>query len=91
MASCRRCVVKGSVQGVFYRHSTREKANELGLTGWVRNLLDGNVECLICGDEKALETMCEWLKIGPPSARVSAVEIAEAPLEEHPGFRIMRE
>lgn len=90
MASCKRCIVKGLVQGVFYRQGTKDKANELGITGWVRNLPNGNVECLICGDEDAIEEMCEWLQEGPSAARVRGVEMLDAQLEEHIGFRILR-
>lgn len=63
--------VEGRVQGVCFRHYTREKANELGISGWVRNCSDGTVETLICGDDAQLDTMLAWLKQGPSSAVVT--------------------
>lgn len=59
--SCLRCTVSGRVQGVFYRASTRHAALDLGVVGWVRNLADGSVEVLACGDAAAVEKLREWL------------------------------
>jgi acylphosphatase len=70
------------VQGVFFRHSTREKANTLGVSGWVRNCPDGTVELEACGNEAAVEELIAWCRIGPPSASVSDVEIAERWVEQ---------
>ena len=70
---CIRCNVRGRVQGVFYRASTQQKARELGITGWARNLPDGSVEVLACGGEAALEELLAWLRVGPPHARVDGV------------------
>lgn len=74
MNTCIHCTISGLVQGVFFRASTREQARELGLTGWVRNLPDGRVEVLACGEKPQLEAMLEWLHEGPPHANVSSVE-----------------
>lgn len=71
---CRRCTVSGQVQGVFYRASTQRKARELGLTGYARNLPDGRVEVLACGEPAAVAALCVWLGQGPPRSRVTAVE-----------------
>lgn len=71
----RRCHVSGRVQGVFYRASTRQRALELGLTGYARNLSDGRVEVLAVGDAAAVQTLLDWLSIGPPAARVAHVEV----------------
>ncbi len=71
---CLRCIVRGRVQGVFFRESTRREAERLGLTGYAINLRDGSVEVLACGEAGAVATLREWLWVGPPSARVSAVE-----------------
>ena len=67
--------VSGRVQGVFYRDSTCQKAQQLGLTGWVRNLPDGRVELVAQGHETALNALQAWLWQGPPLAKVSAVEV----------------
>jgi len=70
---CMRCYVSGRVQGVWYRAATRDKALELGLAGHARNLPDGRVEVLACGQENAVAALREWLWQGPPLAQVSEV------------------
>ena len=90
MKSCRRCLVVGRVQGVFFRQSTLEQAERLGIKGWVRNLDNGSVECIICGEDNLLEQMVSWLRQGPPSAKVTHLEIIEMLWEEHQHFRILR-
>lgn len=67
--------VKGRVQGVFYRQSTRQEAQQLGLRGWVRNMGDGTVEALVQGPEPAVDTLIAWCKIGPASATVDSVDV----------------
>ncbi len=69
-----RCLVSGRVQGVFFRASTREQALRLGLTGYARNLPDGRVEVLACGDDAALAVLRDWLFRGPPGAIVDRLE-----------------
>ncbi len=71
--TCKRCLVTGRVQGVFFRSSTRERALDLGLTGRATNLFDGRVEVLMCGPEDKLDALCRWLESGPPTAVVSEV------------------
>ncbi len=71
---CRRCIVTGRVQGVFYRASTRNLAKELGVSGYARNLPDGSVEVLACGDQNEVEVLCAWLWQGPQQAEVTQVE-----------------
>ncbi len=66
--------VYGRVQGVFFRAYTREKADELGVTGYVRNLPDGSVEAVIEGDREKVDKLIEWMHQGPPLARVDKVE-----------------
>jgi len=66
--------VSGRVQGVNYRQACRQAGRELGLVGWVRNLLDGRVEVWAQGDPDGCDRMVEWLWAGPPAARVSGVE-----------------
>ena len=74
---CKRCLVSGRVQGVFYRASTARLAARLGLRGHARNLPDGRVEVLVCGDAAAVGELVAWLWEGPSAARVTAVELAE--------------
>ena len=72
--SCQRCRVSGRVQGVFFRVSTRDQALQLGLTGSVRNLPDGRVEVIACGDNEHVARLCDWLQQGPAHARVEYCE-----------------
>ncbi len=74
MTHCVRCRVVGRVQGVFFRASTQQRARSLGLTGYARNLDDGDVEVLACGDPGAVSQLCAWLWEGPPHASVRAVD-----------------
>ena len=70
---CAKFNVRGRVQGVFFRASTRNEAQRLGLTGYAKNLPDGSVEVLACGTLPALDELERWLHAGPPAARVDAV------------------
>jgi len=76
-AVCRRCRVTGRVQGVFFRASTQQQARALGITGWARNLPDGNVEVLACGTPEALDALARWLWDGPRLAQVDGVECTD--------------
>ena len=83
--------ISGRVQGVFFRAHTKELADELGLTGWVRNLPDGRVEAVFEGEEDAVKEVIEWCKRGPPLASVEKVEVRyEQPTGEFRDFRILR-
>jgi len=87
----RRFVVRGRVQGVFYRAGTEEKASELGLAGWVRNRTDGSVELVATGPLESLHELEEWLHVGPRHALVESVEVWEEEVtEKGPGFRVTR-
>lgn len=77
----RRCFVSGLVQGVFFRASTRQKAAELGMAGYAANLPDGRVEVLLVGERDAAVALIDWLKRGPPAAKVSHVEVIELDLD----------
>lgn len=81
-----RFLVSGKVQGVFFRASTREQAQRLGLGGHARNLPDGRVEVLAVGDADAIDELATWLRQGPPQARVEAVQ-REAAADEGEGTR----
>jgi len=74
--TCRRCLVSGRVQGVFFRASTARQAATLGVTGHAVNLADGRVEVLACGAEAAVDALCDWLRQGPSGARVDDVAVA---------------
>lgn len=88
MTECRKFNVHGRVQGVFFRASTRQKAESLGLTGWVRNCADGSVETLACGSDDALDTFAAWLWEGPEQARVTRVDADTTNTEPPAGFEI---
>lgn len=67
--------IRGRVQGVFYRKSAEEAANNLGLAGWVRNMPDGSVEAFACGDREIIEAFAKWCRQGPPGAKVESVDV----------------
>lgn len=85
MASAR-FLVSGFVQGVCFRAATQARAHELGLGGHARNLADGCVEVIASGTPAALAELEDWLREGPPAARVDSVEREELPPQEHRGF-----
>ena len=68
-----RFLVRGKVQGVWFRASTRTQAEQLGLAGHATNLASGEVEVLAVGDASAIDALERWLHVGPPLARVDAV------------------
>jgi acylphosphatase len=83
--------ITGRVQGVGFRAWTRDQAQRLGLTGWVRNEADGSVTALICGTGVAVTTMLERCRSGPPGASVTDVQTELAPPDGvPPGFRITK-
>lgn len=90
MKICRRCVVSGKVQGVYYRQAALQQANALGITGWVRNLSTGDVECLLCGDLPNVDAICEWLWEGPSTAKVENVTVEDLPWQEYTTFMIRK-
>lgn len=67
--------ISGLVQGVFFRDSAREKAEELGLVGWVRNLPDGRIEIVAEGDKEKVEELIKWAGDGPSAARVDDLDV----------------
>lgn len=81
--------VSGRVQGVWFRAWTESRATSLGLSGWVRNRDDGDVEALFAGADEAVEAMIEECRAGPPGARVSAVAAEPASAPGSPGFRVL--
>ena len=85
-----RLIIKGKVQGVFYRATEKDVADMLGIKGWVRNLPDNNVEITATANEELLQKFIAWCKQGPPKARVDEVIVEDLRLEEFKGFRIIR-
>jgi acylphosphatase len=85
---CRRVVVHGRVQGVFFRDSCRREAQRAGVGGWVRNRPDGTVEALFEGPEEAVQRMVEWVRQGPTYAQVERVDVVEEQPSGHTGFVI---
>lgn len=75
---CKKCLVGGRVQGVFYRATAARRAQELQLYGYARNLHDGRVELLACGEEAAVDAFVKWLWIGSSASKVTSVEVSEA-------------
>ena len=81
--------ISGRVQGVFFRDSTREKAEELGLSGHVMNTPDGDVEAVFEGPEESIEEMVRWCGQGPPQASVENVDVDyEPPGDDPKGFEV---
>jgi acylphosphatase len=82
--------IQGIVQGVFYRDTAREQAENLGITGWVRNEADGSVTLVAQGEEAAIKKLIDWCYQGPPAAKVENIDIKwqKEITEEFPSFII---
>ena len=87
-----RVMISGDVQGVFFRISTQDKARELKLTGWVKNIFTNAVEILAEGDREKLSLFTGWLQLGPPNATVDKISIEweESLDKEFSSFEIHR-
>ena len=82
-------IVRGRVQGVYFRASTRDRARRLGLSGWVRNCSDGSVELLVEGEKATLEQLVTWCHRGPPGAVVTDLNVEwQEATEEFVGFEV---
>ena len=81
--------ISGRVQGVWYRASTQRKAQELGLTGFVRNEPDGSVYVEAEGEESQLLVLAEWCRRGPELARVERVDVEEGTVQGFSGFKVV--
>lgn len=88
MPAARRFTIRGRVQGVWFRDSTRRQAESLELTGSAVNLENGDVEVLAFGDAAALEQLAAWLRRGPPLAEVRELIAEEADWQDVRGFSI---
>ncbi len=83
-----RFTIKGRVQGVWFRDSTRQMAESLGLSGHAINLNDGSVEVFACGEKAAIDQLAEWLRDGPRMAKVDQVIADDADWQDVKGFEV---
>lgn len=84
--------VIGKVQGVFFRKSTQQKAHELGIKGWVRNEEDGSVMTVVQGNDAQLQSMEDWLKVGPERAEVKQLLLLDEGYDRKlDGFEVIYE
>jgi acylphosphatase len=81
--------VSGKVQGVWFRASTKEQADQLGVTGWARNLPDGRVEVMASGDHAKISLLYEWLKRGPRLAQVADITYEELSWQAFNDFKVL--
>ena len=81
-------MVSGRVQGVFFRDTTRRRAESAGLAGWVRNRPDGAVEAVFEGDPAAVDELVEFCRRGPSRAEVASVEVTDEEPERLGGFQV---
>lgn len=81
--------VVGVVQGVFFRHTAKQTAASLGLTGFARNEADGSVQLEVQGEEVALGKFQEWCQVGSSSSQVESAQAKEIPLKEEQNFSIL--
>lgn len=84
----KRVVVHGRVQGVFFRDSTRQRAQAAGVAGWVANRPDGAVEAVFEGDIGEVERLVDWMQTGPPEADVDRIESFGGAEEGLTGFEV---
>lgn len=83
-------LIKGKVQGVFYRATAKEMADEIGITGWVKNTPADSVEIVASGSQQGLQQFIEWCKRGPSRAKVSEVKVDEMDEATFDEFTIIR-
>ncbi|WP_420317536.1 acylphosphatase [Ekhidna sp.] len=83
-----RIKVTGKVQGVFFRASTEERAQKLGLKGWVKNERDGSVIIEVEGKQEAISQFKQWCTIGPPNAIVESIKVEEIPKQGFSTFEV---
>lgn len=86
---CIKVLISGHVQGVFFRDSTRNKANRYSISGHAKNLSDGRVEVIACGEFNDIEQIIDWLHIGPVYSRVDKISIQEIDINSPDGFHIL--
>ena len=84
-----RVLVRGRVQGVYFRAETRERARALGVAGWVRNVPDGTVEAVFEGEAERVESLVAWCGRGPPDAWIDEVRVEWQEPRGEQGFRVV--
>jgi acylphosphatase len=84
-------IISGKVQGVFYRATAKEIADQLGVRGWVKNAREGHVEIMANGNAAAIQRFIAWCRQGPPKAIVDDVSIAEQEEMQFTGFAVLRQ
>ena len=83
-------IVKGRVHGVYFRASTKHRADDLGICGQVKNQDDGTVWIAAEGEEAAMDAFIAWCRQGPPLAKVTDVQVEKVPLQGYKGFEIVK-
>lgn len=83
-------LISGKVQGVFFRETSRRLAEKLHITGWIKNTIDGKVEALVTGDEKALNDFVDFCKAGPERALVDEVQVSNQHKIDFEKFEVIR-
>ncbi|MBX7158959.1 MAG: acylphosphatase [Acidimicrobiia bacterium] len=81
-------LVRGVVQGVFFRETMRREADAAEVCGWVRNLGDGRVEALVEGSRSGVDSVVDWCRRGPRRAVVTEIEVSDVPASGITGFRV---
>ena len=83
-------VIKGRVQGVYFRASAKDIADEIGITGWVRNTDEGDVEIMATGNKEQLEKLVDWCKVGPRRAVVAEISVTDKEETNFKAFDVIR-
>ncbi|HEY6979184.1 MAG TPA: acylphosphatase [Chitinophagaceae bacterium] len=83
-------IIEGEVQGVFYRATAKEIADRLGITGWIKNTLEGNVEAMVTGDETSVQKFINWCWQGPKKAEVTNVTVTKKEEQSFNNFSVVR-
>lgn len=83
-------IIEGKVQGVFFRATAKDVADETGITGWVKNTEEGNVEIKASGSDDQLQKFITWCKTGPRRAIVTNVRVANIEQEDFKNFEVIR-
>ena len=87
---CMHLIISGRVQGVFFRANVRNKANELGLKGYAKNIPDGNVEVVAEGNEEKIKELVDFIKKGPGVANVTGIQVKHKEPENFKNFEVIR-